>query len=253
MIKVPYLSKEEIERDAELLLVEYEQSKGLIVGPLIPIEDIVEKYLKLGVEFDDMHRICGVPRPSGRAADILGAMYFDERRIVIDESLDPEENPSIEARYRFTLAHEGGGHWRLHRHFFARNSAQSALFEEAAPSFVCRSSDDAAPVEWQANYYAACLLMPRGIVLAAWRQQFGSTRPFVFDPTLHAGLAAGRRYGLRPISNIASRDHQPACDRVFDDFAKAFAPTFGVSVQAMRFRLVALGLLLREAPIAGLG
>jgi GNAT superfamily N-acetyltransferase len=32
-----------------------------------------------------------------------------------DESLDPEVRPAIEGRYRFTLGHEGGGHWRLHR------------------------------------------------------------------------------------------------------------------------------------------
>ena len=45
-----------------------------------------------------MHQLLGVPR--SREPDILGAMFFDERRIVIDESLDPEENPSNEGRYR---------------------------------------------------------------------------------------------------------------------------------------------------------
>ena len=60
---------------------------------------------------------------------------------MIDESLDPEENPAKEGRYRFTLAHEGGGHWRLHRHLFAKDPAQAALFDgPATPSVVCRSS-----------------------------------------------------------------------------------------------------------------
>jgi hypothetical protein len=60
---------------------------------------------------------------------------------VIDESLDPEENPAKEGRYRFTLAHEGGGHWRLHRHLFAKDPMQAPLFGgPAAPSVVCRSS-----------------------------------------------------------------------------------------------------------------
>src|SRR5262249_47677793 len=153
MIKVPYLSREQMERDAEALIVEYEQARGVIVGPLIPIEDIVEKHLRLGIEFDDMHQICGVFRPSGLATNILGAMYFDERRIVIDQSLDPEENPSIEARYRFTLAHETG-HWQLHRKIFARSSARTVLLQESPLSFVCRSTDEAVPVEWQANFYA---------------------------------------------------------------------------------------------------
>ena len=143
-----------------------------MIAPPIPIEDIVEKHLKLGIEFDDMHRLFGVPRSGlGLDPDILGAIFFDERRIVIDESLDPEENPSKEGRYRFTLAHEGGGHWRLHRHLFAKDPAQVSLFDEpAAPSVVCRSSQAKEPVEWQADFYASCLLMPRKLVMAAWRR-----------------------------------------------------------------------------------
>ena len=91
------------------------------IAPPIPIEDIVEKHLKLGIEFDDTHRLFGVPREPDRAdPDILGAIFFDESRIVIDESLDPEEHPFREGRYRFTLAHEGGGHWRLHRDQFVQ-------------------------------------------------------------------------------------------------------------------------------------
>lgn len=83
----------------------------------------------------------GMPRLSGRDADILGAIFFDQARIIIDESLNPEENPAKEGRYRFTLAHEGGGHWRLHRPLFATNPAQTALFDQpAAPSFMTARS-----------------------------------------------------------------------------------------------------------------
>jgi hypothetical protein len=110
----PYLSEEAIERDAAALLNEYANARGLTIEPPIPIEDIVEKHLKLGIEFDNTHQLFGVPRPASDP-DILGAIFFDDRRIVIDESLDPEEYPAKEGRYRFTLAHEGGGHWRLHR------------------------------------------------------------------------------------------------------------------------------------------
>jgi hypothetical protein len=114
--KVPFLREEHIERDAAALLAEYAKARNVLIAPPIPIEDIVEKYLKLTVEFDDTHRLFGVPRSGlGFDPDILGAMFFDERRIVIDESLDPVENPWKEGRYRFTLAHEGGGHWRLHK------------------------------------------------------------------------------------------------------------------------------------------
>jgi hypothetical protein len=123
---VPYIADEMIESDAALLLAEYAHARGIIIAPPIPIEDIVDKHLKLGIEFDDTHKLFGVPR-AGLDPDILAAIFFDDRRIVIDESLDPEENPAKEGRYRFTLAHEGGGHWRLHRQLFAKGPAQIAF------------------------------------------------------------------------------------------------------------------------------
>jgi len=57
MIKVPYLSREQIEREAEALIVEYEQARGVIVGPQIPIEDIIEKHLRPSVKLAEMHQI----------------------------------------------------------------------------------------------------------------------------------------------------------------------------------------------------
>jgi IrrE N-terminal-like domain len=178
----PYLADEAIERDAAALLAEYAQARGVTVKPPIPIEDIVEKHLKLHVEFDDTHKLFGVLRSGlGLESDILGAMFFDEARIVIDESLDPEENPTKEGRYRFTLAHEGGGHWRLHRHLFAKDPTQAALFGGlAAPSIVRRSSQAKERVEWQADFYASCLLMPRKLIFETWRERFGTTAPFYF-------------------------------------------------------------------------
>jgi hypothetical protein len=95
---VPYLADEMIEGDAALLLAEYARARGIVIAPPIPIEDIVEKHLKLGIEFDDTHKLFGVPR-SGLDPDILAAIFFDDRRIVIDESLDPEENPAKEGRW----------------------------------------------------------------------------------------------------------------------------------------------------------
>ncbi len=165
---VPYIAEEDIERDAAALLAEYAQARRIVIVPPIPIEYILEKHLKLGIEFDNTHSLFGVPS-TGTEPDILGAMFFNESRIVIDESLDPEEYPSKEGRYRFTLAHEGGGHWRLHRRQFTTNPGQSTLFAgPTPPSVICRSSQAKERVEWQADFYASCLLMPRKLVFAAW-------------------------------------------------------------------------------------
>jgi len=131
--RVPYIPDDAIERDAEALLAQFAHARGVEVKAPVPIEDIVEKHLKLRVEFDDTHKLFGIPRDPECDPDILGAIFFDEARIVIDESLDPEENPAKEGRYRFTLAHEGGGHWRLHRHLFAKDPTQAAAGERGDP------------------------------------------------------------------------------------------------------------------------
>ena len=248
---VPYLSEEVIERDAAALLAEYAQARGVTVKPPIPIEEIIEKHLKLRFEFDDTHKLFGIPRDPECDADILGAIFFDEARIVIDESLDPEENPAKEGRYRFTLGHEGG-HWRLHRHLFAKDSAQSAFFgEDPVPSVVCRSSQAKDPVEWQADFYASCLLIPHQLIFETWRERFGTTAPFIFEINKSNPIFAPRRSNWIHISRAfeSERDtHKPDYQIAFNMVAREFAQVFCVSTEAMRIRLEKLGLLLREVP-----
>jgi hypothetical protein len=243
---VPFLAEEVVERDVTALLAEYACARGAIVEPPIPIEDIVEKHLKIGIEFDDTHRLFGVPR-TGDDPDILGAMFFDEARIVIDESLDPEEYPTMEGRYRFTLAHEGGGHWRLHRHLFAKDPAQAALFGgPAAPSVICRSSQAKERVEWQADFYASCLLMPRKLVFAAWDKTFPDRKQRVLQP------ATPIDHPFTEIARTECRIHgvqlNESDDQALERFARPFAETFLVSPIAMRIRLEKLGLLHRVVP-----
>jgi hypothetical protein len=239
---VPYLAEEVIERDAAALLAEYAQARGLVIAPPVPIEDIVEKHLKLGLEFDDTHKLFGVLRP-GLDPDILGAIFFDHRRIVIDESLDPEENPTKEGRYRFTLAHEGGGHWRLHRHLFTKDPTQMALFgQPATPSFVCRSSDVKKREEWQADFYASCLLMPRKLIFAAWDAMFPDRKQRVLQP------GAPISHPFVEVPRIGDLDCPETDDNALDRIARPLAELFLVSPIAMRIRLEKLGLLLREVP-----
>jgi IrrE N-terminal-like domain len=246
--KVPYLREEQIERDAAALLADYAQERNVVIAPPIPIEDIVEKHLKLGIEFDDIHRLLRVPRSDlGLDPDILGLIWFDDRRIVIDESLDPVEYPSKEGRYRFTLAHEGGGHWRLHRHLFAKDPAQICFFKELEPpSVVCRSSQAKEPVEWQADFYASCLLMPRKLVMAAWDGMFPDRKPRVLRPQMPIGhpYVEIERMSDEFGNSIGSS----ADDVVLENFARPLAEQFMVSPIAMRIRLEKLGLLHREVP-----
>ena len=248
-LKVAYVPDEVIEKDAQALLAEYAHAHGVTIEAPIPIDDIVEKYLKLGVEFDDMHQRFGVPRSGiGFDPDILGAIYFNQKRIVIDESLDPDAFPAKERRYRFTLAHEGGGHWRLHRHLFDQDPTQTSLLEpNAAPSVVCRSSQAKERIEFQADFYASCLLMPRKLVFAAWDDAFPDRKQRVLQPATpidHPFVEIDRFARRIPGAEFTETD-----DQVLDNFAKPFAERFLVSPIAMRIRLERLGLLHRTVPL----
>jgi hypothetical protein len=245
---VPYLADEAIERDSVSLIKEYEHARGVTIEPPIPIEDILEKHLKLRIEFDDLHARHNVPRPENGQTDILGAIYGDGS-IFIDESLDPEENPVREGRYRFTLAHEGGGHWRLHQHLIKEDTAQASLLgNDGAPKFICRSSQAKERVEWQADFYASCLLMPRKMVFAVWDEFFPDRKQRVLQPKtpIEHSFVEIPKYGFQLSGQMLECETD---DEALERFCRPLAERFLVSPIAMRIRLEKLGLLHRSVPL----
>jgi hypothetical protein len=239
-IFVSYVPDEAIERDAEALLTEYSRARGIVIEPPIAVEDIVEKYLKLRVEFDDLHRLFNAPRkPLQFEPDILGAIYFGGKRVVIDESLDPEEYPTKEGRYRYTLAHEGA-HWRLHHGLIGKESPEGVILDgSTAPSVVCRSSEAKARIEIQADRHASCVLMPRALVFGAWEEAFPDRKPRILQP----GSLTDH-----PFAVIAHDEFSESEDQALEFFARPLAERFLVSPIAMRIRLEKLGLLHRKFP-----
>lgn len=166
-------------------------------------------------------------------SDVLGATWIQDKVVLVDQSLDPTDNPRKEGRYRFTLAHELG-HWELHRHGFLAEAAQPSLFgDKPAPSIVCRTSSRKEPMEWQADMFAGYLLMPKDMVLAAWKARFGNFEPYIAEKEIE-GLSA--KWGL-------ADDSQPTVD-----VARAMAKDFKVSGQATQIRLIGLGLIKTEEP-----
>jgi Zn-dependent peptidase ImmA (M78 family) len=247
-LKVAYMSDEAIEKDAKALLADYARERGMPIEAPIPIDDIIEKHLKIGIEFDDTHRLFGVPRSGiGFDPDILGAIFFDQKRIVIDESLDPDANPAKEGRYCYTTAHEVG-HWRLHRGLFGKDLAQTSLLEpNAAPSIVCRTSQAKERIEFQADLYASCVLMPRKLVFAAWDHAFPHRKQRVLQPATpidHPFVEIARFECRVPGAEFTETD-----DQALNSFVKPFAEKFLVSPIAMRIRLERLGLLHRMVPL----
>ena len=250
---VPYLAEKAIERDAVTLLEGYKRARAGTLALPIPVDDIVENYLELSLDFADMHERHSIPRPPNGQPDIIGAIY-DDGSIFIDESLDPDDNPAREGRYRFTLAHEVG-HWRLHSYLIIQDAAQISLFDTVGdpkvdtvddPKFICRSSQAGKRVEWQANFYASYLLMPHKMICAVWDEFFPDRKPRVLQPqtpTVHSFVEIPRAH-----VSIAGFDISETEDEVLERFCKPLAEVFAVSPIAMRIRLEKLGLLHRVVP-----
>ena len=200
---------------------------------------------------------------------MLGATYVKEGIICVDQSLAENQD---EGRLCFTFAHETG-HWVLHRalvdqacrtggeHAFIRlrrNKSKSASHDEieltlsqnsrpdgfgaispntpqlSVESFIlCRIKDGKKPIEWQADYFASCMLMPEETVRDAFC----------------------RCYGSRPLAlyNVKSAFCGPIC---FDPCVENWPKIAGmvkeaggfanVSKQAMIIRLQDLGLVKNE-------
>jgi Zn-dependent peptidase ImmA (M78 family) len=244
-IKVRYLSEDEIERETELLLAEYEETAGERVKLPIRVADITTYHLALQLGFADLHETLKVPMLREQP-DIFGAIWVDKEIILIDQSLDPKNFPQMLGRYRFSVAHEIG-HWRLHRSYVAKDANQASLFNALSePTVICRSSQTKEPIEWQADFFSSCLLMPRRNVHEEWKECFGRTRPLLLSD-----LRPSRQVMMRASSLMYEQGTNQAAavgDALFEDLAKPITRRFGVSPAAMRIRLEKLGLLLRQTP-----
>ena len=229
-MKLKFLPEKHIEAATLCLLAAYSERFGVVKCPPIPVEAILESHLDLRLSLDDLTKMLEVP-------DVLGATWIFDRRVVIDQHLDPTEHPKKEGRYRFTVAHEVG-HWELHRHAYLGEARQGGLFGQAAkPSIVCRAQSKKDPMEWQADTFAGYLLMPKEMVFEAWREVHGTLDPYV---------------GVDEISDLSARWGLAEDETPTVSVARDLAPRFQVSGQAMQIRLVKLGLILTKTPEPGL-
>jgi hypothetical protein len=222
MQQVPWLEKAEIEARARFLLDEYELFAGKATEIPVPVEAIIERFLGIRLEYDDLGEILGVP-------DVLGATWIDEHRMVIHSGL----LDGSEGRIIFTCAHEVG-HWTLHRHLFRHRDHSSHGKARGEPNIVCRKRDSKLRGEWQADYFAACLLMPEAPVQEAFCGCFGD-EPLVMH---------NRKSCFGPKSFVLD----PALDtaKVIAGHVIEAGGFKNVSREAMWYRLEELGLLLNR-------
>lgn len=88
---------------------------------------------------------------------VLAALYPKRREIILNELCRDLFKEKFGTKL-FSLAHELG-HWILHVEDV--NGMQLSLFEDDV--FYCRSSQKS-PIEYQADWFAGCLLMPEAIL-----------------------------------------------------------------------------------------
>jgi hypothetical protein len=214
-MKVRFLKVEQIEAAVAELLRNFCRKRNCALTAPVPVEDILEKHLKVKLEIKDLVKLLGV-------SDVLGAAWFDLGVVRVDERIVDQEG-----RYSFTLSHELG-HWILHRPQVEAERIAPTLFGGSAdgPAVVCRTSEKKAPAEWQADQFAARLLMPTRLVRDAF--------------TAACGNAAVEIDGLskrRDDAAVQSRWREVAATVI--DSGK-FS---NVSNEAMRYRLSDLGLV----------
>jgi hypothetical protein len=214
-VSVPPLPAREIERAAEELLQQYAQARGQPVEGAVDVDFVIEQVLGLDLAVVDLRGLLGNPA-------VLGATVVDQRRIYVDQSLEP-----LPGRFAFTLAHEVG-HWQLHRPYLSGAAPVhgSTLYDvEALGQLPLRAKKPT--VEWQADQFAACLLMPARLVRAAVHRAFDGRLP------AWEGVEARLRAG--------------EVDPRFIEVAAQVLAAGGfvnVSNTAMRIRLMDLGLVL---------
>lgn len=153
---MPYLSDEEIENRTAQLLAEFQKVYGPILTPPIPVDYIIEGYLDLRFDWDLIEDTDSSPILA-RLDPISKTITMNTgRRGFFDTYFGSE---------KFTSAHELG-HWKLH--IYESEYKQLSFDAESRNFFLCRSNRSDR-LEIQANIFASCLLMPRSMVLEAFR------------------------------------------------------------------------------------
>ena len=180
---IPILSKDDIEEIAFRMINDYNPESMAKPQPF-DIESFAEFYLKTEIEYKYLSsdgRFLGmylynnsekviIYDEKGQKAEYLPSKA---RTIFIDTSLLEEEN---DHRLRYTFAHECG-HAILHTGVFNSGNTRNYNYRMASePIIQCRKTkvegfkdytkwSDTDRIEWQANYLASAILLPKQTVL----------------------------------------------------------------------------------------
>lgn len=159
-----YSKKEEIECSANNILMRMKSIPKY--APRWPLEaSRVAEFLNLNISYEEIDD----------KGLIVAKIIPEERKIIINKDI-----PELYGRFaESTIAHEIG-HWVLHVNPHEANSFSKPIeiniaSKQSLSSYLCHSASEQLDkyrasskqdhLEWQAQYFASCLLMPRYILL----------------------------------------------------------------------------------------
>ena len=214
------MKDQEFEDEAALLLAEYGNKHGQVMAPPVPVDEMVEVYLGLSLEFLDMQKLFGVD-------DIHGALWVNEKRAGIDQWLDQQRilPCSDVTTLRWHMKPDTGG-FTANYFYAVRTSTHCSL--KAKNDRVHLPANDTEPIEYQANRFASCLLMPREILKRAWHEWRDGMDP-IFLPDLRA-----------------ENGTNGTDEMIMENAVRPLAGKFQVSPEAMRIRAEGISLLMRK-------
>lgn len=209
-LEVNFLSKEKIESKSTSLLNEVDYKGSQVV--LSDILDHLGQHDRL--EFVESTEDLTTPRGSS----ILGSISFDPNQLTVYGDADLNS-----PRTRFTIAHELGHLMLEHGRYLAKEYvAESDFISSGKQSLGIQGLER---LEWQANTFAAYLLMPTEPLLKSFFELIGQ---YNLRNRGHGWLFVdSQRDNLKNYFNVT--------DRLMD--------TFQVSRQALSIRLDRLGIL----------
>ncbi len=161
----PYLKNSTIEKESMKLLNSFSKQSGQTLFAPVPVFDIIE-YLGYDINF----RKDGIYKDK----NILGGLRIADKTVEINENLSDHEG-----RMNFTAAHETG-HIVLHAPLYIEQMTVGQLEisdNESGNDILCRKDagfegEKKEPEEWQADKFAAYLLMPSVLVKKAFFKNY---------------------------------------------------------------------------------
>ncbi len=211
------LNREQIENKSKdlLLYFDIDYFSKYVATPLIPITEFLNAKHEIIFKFDTT---LGFNNFNYR---VLGAFNPKKRIIIIDQFLKTDIQ-----KFNFTLAHELG-HLALHRNVIVKydTNEEVTITETIQESNNSKGEkSDAEWMEWQANTYAAALLMPLQI-LQIWLIKVQSSMGISMPEKIYV-------------------DNQPSNINKYLTVINKLSQIFNVSRTAVEYRLLKLQLVI---------